>query len=355
MKSLATLAVALLIALGGCGYQDFKRPLVRNYAADLFYKPQRPPETAGAEDVKIYELARTLARWNEASASAQQPYKVGPGDVLKVSIIAVDAGEPDLAPELTVTPKGDVACPVLGQVPVAGLSTAQIEKKLDALCRQGYYRSPVVSVAVTQYRSKRVYVTGAVAAAGMLTLEANQTSLLDVLLRSGGPGEDAGGTAVVTRAAPPVEGQDGAMEPQTIRVDLDGLVERLDVAQNITIYPGDIVYVEPMHENYFYVFGFVGAPGAYKLPRHDQVGVMDAVAFARGLSESGRPDKTRLLRKTPDGVKAYDIDLSRVGAGREPDILVQPGDRIIVGTSWVRRSIDGLLHVLGIRSLVPTY
>ena len=81
--------------------------------------------------------------------------------------------------------------------------------------------------------------------------------------------------------------------------------------------------------------------------------MMEAIAYARGLAGAARAENTYLIRDTADGKKRYRVDLTRVAAGKDPDVVVRPNDRIIVGTSWPRRFADGLLHILGLRSLAP--
>ena len=301
------------------------------------------------------ELALALSRWKEMTGSATAPYSVGPGDVLRVSISVYGQPEADLAAELPVSQRGDVRCPLLGEVRVAGLGTAEIEEALARRYADGYYRDPVLSVVVSQYRSKRIFVTGGVADPGSMTLEANRIALLEALLGAGGLTEKAGDTAVVTRvrSRPGAEGNESA--PQTLTVNLRSLIESSDMVQNIWIHPGDVVHVPHAENRSVYVLGFVNAPGAYPLPERGSIGMIDAITLARGLAAAGKPERTYLLRRTAEGQKSYRVDLARVAAAKEPDIPMQAGDRIIVSTSFLRRTVDGILHATGLRSFAPTY
>ncbi len=83
--------------------------------------------------------------------------------------------------------------------------------------------------------------------------------------------------------------------------------------------------------------------------------MMDAVAHARGLTPSGHAQKVYLLRSTDEGNRRYRVDLTRVAAAKERDIVLQPGDTIIVSTSWSRRILDGILNGIGLRGLAPTF
>ena len=115
-----------------------------------------------------------------------------------------------------------------------------------------------------------------------------------------------------------------------------------------------MVFVASGRTRFFYVLGFVRAPGAYPLPGDGTtISMMDAIAFARGLTAAARADKTYLLRKTREGQRTYQVDLTRVATAKEPDIVLQADDTVIVGTSWGRRTLDGVLHALGLGRLLP--
>ena len=143
--------------------------------------------------------------------------------------------------------------------------------------------------------------------------------------------------------------------PETVTVNLERLIERSDVLENVWVHPGDVVHVPHTRARYFYVLGYVRAPGAYLLPQKGSVRVMDAIAHARGLSSAAHPEKVYLLRSGPDGNETYRVDLTRVAAAKETDIVLQPGDRVIASTSWSRRITDGVLHSIGLKALVPAY
>jgi len=76
--------------------------------------------------------------------------------------------------------------------------------------------------------------------------------------------------------------------------------------------------------------------------------------MARGPNASARVDKSVLKRKTAKGQDLYYVDLVRIASAEEADIVVQPGDVLFVGTSATRRFIDGVLSMLGFRTLAPS-
>jgi len=350
-RPLAALMIGVLLMLAGCSYADFARPRVRNYAGDLFYRSTRPPDEAMTAEERLQKLAEAVARWSETAAAEPESYVVGPGDVLRISLLVPTRLDASVLMELRVSEGGVINCPLLGDVAVAGLSTPAIEAKLRELYGEGYYRNPMVVVLVSEYASKQVFIGGAVAKPGVLSLRANRVSLLEALLEAGGLTEDAGDSAVVTRATR--SGEDEGPVPATVRVDLRALVERLDIARNIWLEPGDVVYVPESEPGHFYVFGFVRAPGVYEMPARGGLGVMDAIGYARGLSEEARPRNTYLLRETAEGEEVFRVDLTRVAAAKEPDVPLRANDTIIVGTSWTVRVVNAVLHSTGLKSLMP--
>jgi len=340
-----------LLFAGGCSYPDYARPAVRNYAADLRYEPPKPPEPGGAQ-ASSEELAQALVRWQGNRRSLREDYRLGPGDVLKLAIIAAgQEKESRIDVEPAVTASGDIRCPFLGPIRVADLSTAQVEQRITKELSDGYYRAPIVTVAVSEYHSKPVRVTGAVTKPGVVVLKANRATVLEVLLEAGGISEKGGDRVTVTRATP---GEGGSPPRAELRViDLGLLFRRADYRQDILVEPGDLVNV-PESGDCFYVQGFVNSPGAYPLPRGSAIGLMDAIAYAHGINDVGRARDVYLLRATPTGVQRYEIDLTRVSAAEDQDIVVQPGDQIVVGTNAGRRLLDGLLRITGMRSFAPS-
>ncbi len=364
-RKVAAFCLLAAVLLAGCSYQDFRRSPVRNYAADLFYKVDRPiGEPAAAVDAEA--LAGALARWKQAYPAEEMPYTMGKRDLLR--IIVHSAGGPEsIASDVLVAEDGTVNLPLVGSVQVEGLSTKQIEAKLTELYAD-YYKNAAVNVYVTQYQSREFYVTGAVMRPGIVALARPRISLLEALLMAGGPSPDAGDKVVVTRGVaagvPPPEAADagaaGAAVPpsepapqpgqESVRVSLKELIELSDMSRNIWIGPDDVVHVQSGSPRTILVFGYVASPGIFTLPRGERLGLLDAVGLARGLTAHARSENSYLLRRTEHGREYYRVDLTRIASGEEPDTIVMPGDVLVVGTSWPIRALDG---VLGSGRLIP--
>ena len=91
-----------------------------------------------------------------AGAPDLSAYRLGIGDRVRVSVF----GEPDLSVDADVDGTGHLSYPLLGSVPAARKTAAELAKSIATGLANGYLVNPDVRVTVVQYRP--VYVTGQV-------------------------------------------------------------------------------------------------------------------------------------------------------------------------------------------------
>jgi polysaccharide biosynthesis/export protein len=125
---------------------------------------------------------------------AAAAYRVGPGDVLEVTV----AGRPSLARLPTVQTTGMIWIPHLSEVRVEGLTPAEIGAKLTGLLARHEPAHPAVTVCVKEYQSQFVWVAGEVVKPGRKALK-GRVRLLDALLEAGGFTARASGEVLVER------------------------------------------------------------------------------------------------------------------------------------------------------------
>jgi polysaccharide biosynthesis/export protein len=109
-------------------------------------------------------------------------YKIAPSDVLEISIYGEDALAKN---QLVVRPDGRISFPLVGDLEVAGYSTAEVKEIVEK------YTRPLVpearaAVIVTQLGSLQYYVVGKVNKPGMYNVSKPLT-VLQVLSLAGGP------------------------------------------------------------------------------------------------------------------------------------------------------------------------
>jgi polysaccharide export outer membrane protein len=251
-------------------------------------------------------------------AESQAPaYLVGSGDVLRVTVW----GHDNLSRADAVSPQGTLAFPLIGEVSVAGLTTAQVEARIRELLDRDYIVDPRVSVAVQEYRSQKVIVLGEVVKPGAYPLT-GLTTLLDVLSQAGGQTPAAGGTVMVTRA--PSESSTAGIG-EALRVNLRKLLDG-DPAANLRLQSGDTVFFPRMTS--FFVLGEVQRQGAYAMER--ETTVLEAITLAGGFTDRAAPRGAKILRKRADGPQTtIDVDLSGTDARAREMVLVE-GDTLMV-------------------------
>ncbi len=243
-------------------------------------------------------LACTLAR-----ANGDVDYRLGPGDLLRVSVF----GSPELSNEVRVSDSGFITYPLIGSIEVAGKSTAQVESMLKAgFIEGGFLRDPQVLVHVAEYQSQKVSVLGHVMKPGQYTLQSS-SRVLDMLAAAGGVRMDeAGDSAVLIR-------KDNSRQP----VDLYSLFNG-DPSQNVSVLGGDTLYVPRAPQ--FYIYGEVQRPGMYRLERG--MTVSRAISAGGGLTSRGTERRVLVKRKTTTGEEEQ-VSL------RGQDLL-QPDDVVMV-------------------------
>lgn len=76
------------------------------------------------------------------------------------------------------------------------------------------------------------------------------------------------------------------------------------------------------------VLGEVETPGT--LPFVEQMTIVQAISNAGGVTDVAHERRVKLTRKTPEGPRTFEVSIKAITEGREPDILLQPGDIIFV-------------------------
>ena len=142
-------------------------------------------------------LTWALLRFALSAAAASAPavpfpqFRIGPEDVIQVTVWNNEA----LSRIVPVRPDGMISLPLLNDVPVAGLTPAELK---DVLARRlaEFVASPEVAVIVTEVHSLKVSVIGEVAHPGRYEFRSHAT-VVDVLAMAGGFTEFASRSRIV--------------------------------------------------------------------------------------------------------------------------------------------------------------
>jgi polysaccharide export outer membrane protein len=116
-----------------------------------------------------------------AAAAAQQDYRIGESDVLKISVYDHD----DLRTTAQVSRDGNITFPLIGKVQVLGLTLGEIEQKLASLLAAGYVVNPQVQILIEGFRGRVFYVTGEVKKADAYKYEDDMTLIRAITVAGG--------------------------------------------------------------------------------------------------------------------------------------------------------------------------
>jgi polysaccharide export outer membrane protein len=113
-------------------------------------------------------------------ATVPGAYHLGPGDQVRIITLSEDR----LTGEFRVNDSGALALPLLGTVPAAGLTTAELEQALSAaLVKAQLIREPSVAVEVSSYRP--IFVLGEVNKPGQYPYQPGMTVVTAVAVAGG--------------------------------------------------------------------------------------------------------------------------------------------------------------------------
>jgi len=249
----------------------------------------------------------------------QRDYVIGKEDLLELGVFE----QPDLTRTVRVSGDGTISLPLLGVVPLAGLSTKQAEEKLRDLLSDKYLTDPQVWVFVKEAKSRKVSVVGAVEKPGSIEMLGDRT-LLEAISEAGGLTHQAGRDLYVLRP-------DASGAAQRIDIDLDDLMINGNPVLNIALSPGDVINIPIDRVLHVYVDGAVRKPGEVEYKSSRPLNLLQAIAAAGGLSERASQKGIVVIRtKTGGSQDMIKVDLKAVRKGKQENFELENGDSIYV-------------------------
>ncbi len=255
-----------------------------------------------------------------AGKIVRPPYRLMPGDVVRVSVFGVEELQ-DLTGKIDTT--GKVSLPLMGSVRIGGLTIPEAKKVLQKAFEK-YVTNPQVNIEIAEYNGFRVSVLGEVEKPDVYSLKGTRT-VLDVLAQAGGLKDDASRTIILTHLGPE--------NHSALYINLEKLVDNWKFSKDLMLQPGDILYV-PKADNIF-VDGFVRKPDAYPLTHPTTV--TDAITEAGGMKLDADPTQVVIYRRNEAGnKKIIQVDIDKIRNGEEKNVLLEPNDVVIVPSSGIK-------------------
>jgi polysaccharide export outer membrane protein len=301
---------------------------MRVYREDLPAPPHRPASTSPGllpcprTMLAILVLSVLLVVSSGAQTQGVSGYRIGPKDLIEIRVFEV----PELNIERRVSEEGTLNLPLIGDIPVQGLTNVELADRLKALLEAKYVQRASVAVQIREFRSKPISVLGAVKQPGNLALSGRWT-LLEALSAAGGLTQDHGDKIYVLRRA------ENGLSDQ-ISINVDDLMVRADPDANVPIVANDIINVPAKVDVTVFCLGQVAHPGAVVFQSTERITLLTAVSRAGGLSD--RASHTIQIKRKDQGGRDLELEANyrRIVSGKDPDITLQSGDVVIVKESF---------------------
>jgi polysaccharide biosynthesis/export protein len=263
-------------------------------------------------------------------------YRLGPGDLIEIRVFGVA----QLDQTLRISAAGTIKLPIVDQITAAGLSAAELERRIAERLHGEVVRDPQVSVFVKEYRSQPVTVLGAVRNPGQFQVSL-QLRLVDILSMAGGLQPNASDEAMIQRPSP------NGTDDEILKVDLRELLERGDLRLNMAMRGGDVIHIRAREDKFVYVVGELNRPGAFPVPPKREMRVSEVFALAGGASKTAHASDSMLIRYDEQGQRQeLKVNFSDILKGKEEDFFVRGEDIIFVPGSRVKTFAQTLLSGL---------
>lgn len=249
-------------------------------------------------------LILVLLLYHCPQVSAKE-YKAGVGDVLRITIY----DNQDLDTVARVSGDGQITMSLIGRVKVEGLTVNQISDKIQKKLAEGYLVNPQVSVFVEEYKSKKASILGMVRNPGLYELS-GPTTLLELISKAGGLMEEAGSKVSI---------QKGGVQGKVTVIDLEALLEKGDLDQNIQVNDKDSIFIA--RAGLCFVTGQVNQPDSYTVDNDSTV--LKMITKAGGFTDIAAKGGVKLVRMV-NGEKQVTERVSLDTKVRADDIIIVP-------------------------------
>ncbi len=286
--------------------------------------------------------------------ATERDIRLGFGDVLTIHVF----GSTDFAPIVKVTADGTIQLPLVGVVPVAGLTVEEVENKIaDRLIAAGMFKNPQVLVELTAAVNQYATITGEMHAVVPLN---GIRRLFDVLAAATPGGAGSGETVnanitsgvLATGAGWPSTAshvitifRQGVAAPIVLNIGTDPYKVR---DSNIVILPHDLIVISKV--GVVYVIGAFAKQGAIPLDQNTPLTLMQATALSGGAGYEGRYEDLRIIRTEGLERKVVKVDIKRIERGKDPDPILQADDIVFLPTNIIKGALKsgGLGTLIGL-------
>lgn len=278
--------------------------------------PPRAQETASPDAKSAPAAARAAATSIEADW-------IHVGDTIRIHVL----GQSGLGMAIIVPRSGTVRVPMAGTVRVSGVDPLALSKTLASRLRKsGLLVNPDVTVHISHYARKRMFVYGAVARAQQISIPRYQRLTFTQAIAMVG-----GFRATADRQRVKLIRREPGRRPTIRVIDANRIIMAEHIAEDIDLVDGDTVVVGS--KDRVYVIGKVNRPGAYTVSSDSQRTLVKVIGLAGGFAPRAGSNRVHLFYQEADGnnvSKIIDVKKILDKGHLENDIALVPGSIVHV-------------------------
>lgn len=206
-------------------------------------------------------------------------YRIGKGDVLNIIVydhpeLTIPAGPERSAAEAgnQVRSDGTIFYPYVGRLPVEGLTLEEIRTLLTRRL-SNFVMEPQIDVGIADFRSQKVYVSGAVGEPGRVPITTVPLTLTEAVSLVGGAQETANWHDITLN-------RDGEEE----HLSLYALLRQGDKRHERLLQDGDVLHIPSAENQGISVMGQVNRPGNIPVG-NERLTLTDAISQSGGIDE----------------------------------------------------------------------
>jgi polysaccharide export outer membrane protein len=230
-----------------------------------------------------------------------QPYRIGPQDVLLVTVwdhpeisLPMGPNRSDSSYGNLVDEGGFIYFPYVGKLKVSGLTTGEVRETLTAQLGKSL-RNPQVDVKVLVYRSQKIYVGGEVRNPAVYTVTDVPFTLAEAVNRAGGflPTADDS-RMIVTRGT------------KSWRLNFHKVLAASSRLGQVLLQDGDTLQVPHSSEEPVYLVGELVRPGNVPL-MHGNLSLAKAISEAGGIQVASADATSIYVIRAGEAANAVDV------------------------------------------------
>ena len=334
-----SLAVLAGLALQGCMFAPGQ------YLDTSEIGTEGSPESSRVELIPITPklIAQNAATYVSSSVPAEllafkpQAYKIGPNDVLYITVwdhpelTAPSGAQQQIdANGRVVRPDGTIYYPYVGKVDAAGKTIEELRAIIAQRLAQ-YIDSPQVDLSVLRFASQKAILTGAVVKAGPTPITTTPINILEAL-----------GTAQVDSINADLSGLVLTRDGREYILDMDSLNGQESQLYKVYLKDGDQLYLPYNDRKKIYVMGEVLTPQALKF-KTKRMNLADVIGTVGGLNQTtSNGNALYVIRGAADleneSAKVFQLDAkSPTAFAIASQFELMPQDIVYVGPAQVTR------------------